>query len=74
MYNRAIKVADEILKKHPNHGETLSMKAMVLSYTSAPKPEVLDIARQVLGFVLIKTWMCFQKCENVALFILGVTR
>lgn len=48
-YKRAIKVANDILKKHPDHGETLSMKAMILSYTpNGRTAEVLDIAKQGL--------------------------
>lgn len=29
-YKKALKNADAILKKHPNHGETLAMKGLVL--------------------------------------------
>ena len=30
-YKKAIKQADAILKKYPNHGETLAMKGLVLN-------------------------------------------
>jgi hypothetical protein len=33
-YKKAIKQADAILKKFPNHGETLAMKGLTLNYTS----------------------------------------
>uniref|UniRef100_A0A7S3LAC1 Uncharacterized protein n=1 Tax=Amphora coffeiformis TaxID=265554 RepID=A0A7S3LAC1_9STRA len=33
-YKKAIKQADAILKKFPNHGETLAMKGLTLSYMS----------------------------------------
>lgn len=29
---RGVKAADLILKKHPNHGETLCMKGLTVSY------------------------------------------
>lgn len=33
-YKKAIKQADTILKKFPNHGETLAMKGLTLNYMS----------------------------------------
>lgn len=33
-YKKAIKQADIILKKFPNHGETLAMKGLTLNYMS----------------------------------------
>ena len=33
-YKKAIKQADAILKKFPNHGETLAMKGLTLNYMS----------------------------------------
>jgi N-alpha-acetyltransferase 15/16, NatA auxiliary subunit len=33
-YKKAIKQADVILKKYPNHGETLAMKGLTLNYMS----------------------------------------
>ena len=33
-YKKAIKQADTILKKYPNHGETLAMKGLTLNYMS----------------------------------------
>ena len=33
-YKKALKQADAILKKFPNHGETLAMKGLTLYYTS----------------------------------------
>lgn len=33
-YKKAVKQADAILKKFPNHGETLAMKGLTLSYMS----------------------------------------
>jgi hypothetical protein len=42
-----LKIANDILKRHPNHGETLSMKAMILSYTNADKEQYFSLAKQV---------------------------
>lgn len=33
-YKKAVKQADSILKKFPNHGETLAMKGLTLNYMS----------------------------------------
>ena len=33
-YKKAIKQADNILRKFPNHGETLAMKGLTLNYMS----------------------------------------
>jgi len=33
-YKKAIKNADKILEKYPNHGETLAMKGLTLNYMS----------------------------------------
>jgi hypothetical protein len=33
-YKKAVKLADTILKKFPNHGETLAMKGLSLNYLS----------------------------------------
>ena len=33
-YKKAVKQADTILKKFPNHGETLAMKGLTLNYMS----------------------------------------
>lgn len=33
-YKKALKQADVILKKYPNHGETLAMKGLTLYYMS----------------------------------------
>jgi hypothetical protein len=34
MYKKATKQADTILKKYPNHGETLAMKGLILNCLS----------------------------------------
>eukprot|EP00892_Ulva_mutabilis_P003333 jgi/Ulvmu1/1371/UM011_0099.1 len=48
-YKKAIKTADQILKKLPNHGETLAMKALNLSSMSSDKrQEAHDLAKAAL--------------------------
>ena len=38
-YKKAIKSADTILKKFPNHGETLAMKGLTVYYSSSERKE-----------------------------------
>jgi peptide alpha-N-acetyltransferase len=46
-YKKAIKHADTILKKYPNHGETLAMKGLVLNNMSK-KDEAHALVKQGL--------------------------
>jgi peptide alpha-N-acetyltransferase len=43
-YKKGLKAADAILKKFPNHGETLSMKGLTLNCMDR-KPEAYDLVR-----------------------------
>eukprot|EP00186_Timspurckia_oligopyrenoides_P003403 CAMPEP_0182441344 /NCGR_PEP_ID=MMETSP1172-20130603/275_1 /TAXON_ID=708627 /ORGANISM="Timspurckia oligopyrenoides, Strain CCMP3278" /LENGTH=905 /DNA_ID=CAMNT_0024635545 /DNA_START=29 /DNA_END=2746 /DNA_ORIENTATION=- len=43
-YKKSIKVADQILRKYPNHGETLAMKGLVLSCIDR-KSEAYELVR-----------------------------
>jgi hypothetical protein len=38
-YKKALKAGDAILKKYPNHGETLAMKGLVTYYCSTDRKE-----------------------------------
>ena len=38
-YKKAIRAADTILKKFPNHGETLAMKGLTVYYSSSDRKE-----------------------------------
>eukprot|EP00762_Andalucia_godoyi_P002838 ANDGO_04457.mRNA.1 N-terminal acetyltransferase A complex subunit nat1 len=59
-YKRSIKTADAILKSHPNHGETLSMKGLVLSQMGdAKRSEAFDYAKKGLMFG-IKSHVCWH--------------
>jgi tetratricopeptide (TPR) repeat protein len=44
-YKKAIKAADQILKKAPDHGETLAMKGLTLSCIDGRKEEAYDLVR-----------------------------
>eukprot|EP00933_Yihiella_yeosuensis_P017313 TRINITY_DN1449_c0_g1_i4.p2 TRINITY_DN1449_c0_g1~~TRINITY_DN1449_c0_g1_i4.p2 ORF type:complete len:937 (-),score=231.84 TRINITY_DN1449_c0_g1_i4:3423-6233(-) len=46
-YKKGIKAADSILKKHPEHGETLCMKGLTLSYLDR-KEEAYELVRKGL--------------------------
>eukprot|EP00913_Durusdinium_trenchii_P011646 g10937.t1 len=44
-YKKGVKAADSILKKHPDHGETLCMKGLTLSYLDR-KEEAYELVRK----------------------------
>ena len=46
-YKKAVKQADTILKRFPNHGETLAMKGLVLNYM-AKKDEAHALVKEGL--------------------------
>lgn len=46
-YKKGVKAADSILKKHPDHGETLCMKGLTLSYLDK-KEEAYELVRKGL--------------------------
>ncbi|KAH7098643.1 N-terminal acetyltransferase A, auxiliary subunit [Auriculariales sp. MPI-PUGE-AT-0066] len=50
-YKKAIKTADQILKKFPEHGESLCMKGLLISMTGK-KEEGLDMAKRGARFNL----------------------
>lgn len=46
-YKKAIKAADQILKKFPDHGETLAMKGLTINGMDASKKEeAYELARR----------------------------
>jgi len=57
-YKKGIKAADSILKKHPDHGETLCMKGLTLSYLDK-KEEAYELVRKGLKFDL-KSHVCWH--------------
>eukprot|EP00930_Biecheleria_cincta_P003395 TRINITY_DN104326_c0_g1_i1.p1 TRINITY_DN104326_c0_g1~~TRINITY_DN104326_c0_g1_i1.p1 ORF type:complete len:939 (-),score=227.78 TRINITY_DN104326_c0_g1_i1:125-2941(-) len=57
-YKKGVKAADSILKKHPEHGETLCMKGLTLSYLDK-KEEAYDLVRKGLKNDL-KSHVCWH--------------
>ncbi len=57
-YKKAIKAADQILKKSPEHGETLAMKGLTLNYMDR-KEEAYELVRRGLKADL-KSHVCWH--------------
>lgn len=57
-YKKGVKAADSILKKHPDHGETLCMKGLTLSYLDR-KEEAYELVRKGLKHDL-KSHVCWH--------------
>lgn len=57
-YKKGVKAADSILKKHPDHGETLCMKGLTLSYLDR-KEEAYQLVRKGLKHDL-KSHVCWH--------------
>ncbi|XP_027125429.1 N-terminal acetyltransferase A complex auxiliary subunit NAA15 [Coffea arabica] len=57
-YKKGLKAADSILKKFPNHGETLSMKGLTLNCLDR-KPEAYELVRRGLKNDL-KSHVCWH--------------
>lgn len=57
-YKKAIKAADAILKKVPEHGETLAMKGLTLNYMDK-KEEAYELVRRGLKSDL-KSHVCWH--------------
>lgn len=57
-YKKAVKAADQILKKFPEHGETLAMKGLTLNYMDK-KEEAYELVRKGLKCDL-KSHVCWH--------------
>lgn len=57
-YKKGVKAADQILKKFPEHGETLAMRGLTLSCLER-KEEAYDYVRRGLQFDL-KSHVCWH--------------
>lgn len=64
-YKKAVKQADTILKKFPNHGETLAMKGLTLSHMSK-KEEAHSLVKEGL-----RNDMRYVSPRNTLLFHAG---
>ena len=45
-YKKALKSAEQVLKRIPDHGETLAMKGLVCHFLGRPKEETFELARK----------------------------
>jgi peptide alpha-N-acetyltransferase len=59
-YKNALKTCNQILKKFPNHGETLSMKGLTLNGMDGKKEEAYDFVRQGLTKSKCKSHICWH--------------
>ncbi|PHH92059.1 hypothetical protein CDD83_9085 [Cordyceps sp. RAO-2017] len=57
-YKRGLKTADLILKKHPKHGDTMAMKALILN-SQAKTDEAFALAKEALT-VDMKSHICWH--------------
>ena len=57
-FKKGVKTADQILKKYPDHGETLAMKGLVLNSTGK-REEAYDFTRRGLKCNL-KSHVCWH--------------
>lgn len=57
-YKKGIKAADQILKKHPNHGDTQAMKALVLS-CQGKEAEAFELCKLALRNAM-KSHVCWH--------------
>ena len=72
-YKKAVKQADLILKKFPNHGETLAMKGLVLN-NMGKKDEAVALVKQGLmndmRCVLVFVFVCTARsCRRAFLLV-----
>ncbi|KAL1306936.1 hypothetical protein AAFC00_005577 [Neodothiora populina] len=57
-YKKGIKAADQILKKHPNHGDTQAMKALILN-SQGKTEEAFDLCKIALKNAM-KSHVCWH--------------
>ena len=57
-YKKGMKTADQILKKFPEHGETLAMKGLILNCMEK-KAEAFELVRKGLK-VHLKSYVCWH--------------
>lgn len=62
MYAKGIKTADQILMKYPNHGETLSMKGLI----------VHTMGKKIEGYELVKLGLRNDVKSHVCWHVFGL--
>jgi hypothetical protein len=65
-YKKGLKLADTILKKWPNHGETLAMKGLILGHMGG------DSENNVQAHVLIKQALKNDASSHVCWHVYGL--
>ncbi|KAK7206352.1 putative acetyltransferase catalytic subunit [Myxozyma melibiosi] len=67
-YKKALKVADTILKKYPEHGETLAMKGLIMTFTDqrAEGHELikLGLRNDISSFICWHVYGLFNRTEK----------
>lgn len=68
-HKKALKAADAVLKKFPDHGETLSMKALVMSqmpgFDGPRKEEAMELAKKGLRNDLKSSVCKYRRSSSV---------
>ncbi|KAF2151252.1 N-terminal acetyltransferase A, auxiliary subunit [Myriangium duriaei CBS 260.36] len=57
-YKKGLKVADQILKKHPDHGDTIAMKALIIN-SQGKSDEAFELAKTALKHAM-KSHVCWH--------------
>jgi peptide alpha-N-acetyltransferase len=57
-YKRGLKAAEQILKRHPKHGDTMSMKALILN-AQGKTEEAFALAKEALT-IDMKSYICWH--------------
>ena len=68
-HKKGIKTADQILKKYPDHGETLAMKGLILSQSGGKRDEAYEYTRRGLkanlkSHVCWHVYGCAKACQR----------
>lgn len=63
-YKKGLKACEQILKKHPEHGETISMKGLILNQ--------LGPTRKAEAFELCKKGLRYDLTSHICWHVLGM--
>ncbi|KAL7746722.1 hypothetical protein RI367_007884 [Sorochytrium milnesiophthora] len=72
-YKKGLKLADQVLKKVPNHGETLAMKGLFLSHIDAPAPSGSGtVKRKEEGYDFVKLGLRNDLTSHICWHVYGL--
>ncbi|EIW67336.1 hypothetical protein M231_02521 [Tremella mesenterica] len=71
-YKKCIKAADTILKKLPNHGETLALKALSLHSSLPMPPTVASLPKQEEAEAMARTAVKKDITSHITWHVLGI--